>query len=332
MDNQTKKQHFLPQFYLKNFEDATGQLQIYDIKNNRMAKPRSSSGVGYKPYFYAANTGVADEVSQHIENWLGVFENIIAQDLPNIINKILTYQHINNNDRYILSALMCMLWLRTPSMRNQLNSMQENLMKQLMQFREPKDTIDKYIAKTGKSISKERREELIKILGDGSYRLSFNNAPHLKFMTEAFGFDSPGFTNMFYGQKWKIYLAKGKNQFITTDNPVVEWWLPSKTFYGTSFLGRNKYFALTPEIFIELTYPIGSTKIKRETLFEDSDEKVHLLNIMLAAHAHAFMYAKNKAPLDDLISGKNNPGKMEKKYFKEFEKPWMLAKREGRNY
>ncbi len=330
-ENQTAKQHFIPKLYLKNFEDQTGHLQVLDIKNNRCGKPRTRSGVGYKYYFYAAETGIADEVSQQIEKWLGVFEDTIGNDLPNIINKIVTFQQIDHNDRYTLSALMCMLWLRTPKMRDHLNSMNEDMSKQRMRFF-ASERIDQYQDETGKEVTENRRKELIKMLENGSYKLSFNNAQHLRFMTESFGFGEPGFTNLFYGHKWRIYIAKGKKRFITTDSPIAEWWLPSQTFYGTSFLGRIKYFALTPEIFFELTYPRGSTKIRRETLFESDDEKVDLFNILLAAHGHEFAYANNKAPLEKLISGRNKPGKLEKEYFEKFEKPWVIARQNGFNY
>jgi hypothetical protein len=327
--NITKNQHYVPQFYLKRFANKSRTLQILDVKNNRLGSPRSYSSAGYKRYFYAIETGVPDDVSQRIERWLQQFETAIAQELPSIIDKILGNEHINDNDRYILSVLMSMLWLRSPSMRVHLNKMEEDITKQTMRLLAP-ERLDHYIRKTGVKMSDEGRAELIKTVETGSYKLGFNNAQHLRFMTETLGFGGPGFANMFFGQKWKIYIAKGKKRFVTSDSPVVEWWLPPKTFYGASFMERNKYFALTPEIFFELTFPVGSNKIKRKTIFEEEDNIVVLFNILVASHAQEYAYSDDKVLLEDLMAGRAKPGPIEMDYYERFERPWVEAKKSGR--
>ena len=327
--NITKKQHYVPRFYLKYFANTNGILQVLDIKNNRLSSPRAYSGLGYSYYFYAIETGVPDDVSQQIEKWLQKFESAIARELPSIISKILNDDHIDVNDRYILAVFMSMLWLRSPNMRTQLNQMEESMTKKIMSFCAPK-RIDQYIKKTEKKISDKERTKFIKTMEEGSYKLRFNNAQHLKFMTETLGFGGPGFTNMFFGQKWKIYIAKGKKRFITSDSPVIEWWPPPKTFYGASFLERNKYFALTPEIFFELTYPIGSEKAKRKTIFDSEDETISLFNILIAAHSHSFVYSGNKKVLENLLASRKNPGILEKAYYERYERPWEEARKTGR--
>lgn len=326
--NITKQQHFAPQFYLKRFADQRGILQILDVKNKRLGSPRSYSSAGYLHYFYAVETGVPDEVSQYIEQWLQQFENAIARELQGIIDKILNNEHIDYNDRYILAVLMSMLWLRSPGMRAHLNKMEEDMTKQIMGFYAP-ERVDRYVKETGAKLSDKERAELVKIMESGSYNLRFNNAQHLRLMTETIGVGGPGFANMFFGQKWKIYIARGRNRFITTDSPVVEWWPPPRTFYGASFLERNKYFALSPEIFFELTYPIGSKKVKRKTIFKDEDNIIAMFNILLAAHADEFAYSGDKMLLDDLLSGLTRPGVPELNYYERFERPWEEARRSG---
>lgn len=327
----TKKQHFVPQFYLRLFKNENNLIQILDVINNRLTLPKPTSGVGYEKYFYAAETGVPDEISQQIEKWLQSYEDIIARELPQIINKIKNYQPVNDDDKYILSSLICMLWLRSPKMRAHLNKMDEDVTKQMMRFYAPQ-RVDQLINERGEEMTEERRLKLVKTLEDGSYKLKLNNAQHLQFMTRSFGFDGPGFINMFYNQKWKIYLAKGKNRFITIDSPVVEWWPPQDTFYGASFLERNKYFALTPEIFIELTYPMGSTKVKRETIFENRDNDVFQLNMLLMAHSHKYAYSHDNKILERLISIRDSQDPLLRIYYERFEKPWKeyYAKQKSR--
>jgi hypothetical protein len=60
---------------------------------------------------------------------------------------------------------------------------------------------------------------------------------------------------------WFVYISKSKSEFITSDNPVGETFPKIKTFWGASFLDREHYFALSPEIMIHCKYP---KKIKKD--------------------------------------------------------------------
>lgn len=320
-ENPTKKQHFVPQFYLKNFADPQGKLQALDIKNKRIGNPRPYQSFGYERYFYAVETGVPDEVSQHVEQWLNQIESRVSLELPRIINDIAGYKQIHQDDRYILAALMSMLWLRSPGMRKQLNAMHTDLTKQMMRFYAP-ERVDRFAEETEADLSQQERKKMVEMMENGSYDLRFNNAHHLRFMMESLGYGEPGFANMFFGMNWKIYLARGNERFITMDSPVVEWFLPPQHFYGSSFLERSKYFSLTPEILFELTYPVTPRKATREALFEKDDDRVKTFNMLLVSHAQGSAYSGEQRLLDGLLSGYTNPGRLEKAYFEKYERPW----------
>lgn len=319
--NPTEKQHFVPQFYLKNFADQQDNLQALHTRDKRIGNPRAYQSFGYGRYFYAAETGVPDEISQHVEKWLSNIESRISHELPRIIKAIKEFQQIQDDDRYILGALMSMLWLRSPGMREQLNAMQTNITKQTTRFYAP-EQIDSFARKTNTHFSQEEREKIIQMMESGDYDVRFNNAHHLKFMLESLGYGGPGFTNMFFGMNWKIYLACGNERFITTDSPVVEWWLPPQGFWGGSFLERNKYFALTPEVFFELTYPTRPRKATRKILFIKDDDLVKTFNMLLVGHAQESAYSGDRRLLESLLSSQKNAGPLERAYFERFEKPW----------
>src|ERR1022692_676912 len=142
-ENITKKQHYVPQFHLKRFADERGELHILDLKGKKILPSRAYGGVGYLKFFYAVQTGALDDVSQQIERWLQQLEHVIALALPGIIEKILTNQHINDDDRYTLASFMSMLWLRSPGMRAHLNKMNEDMTKNLMSLSARKG-VDEY--------------------------------------------------------------------------------------------------------------------------------------------------------------------------------------------
>ena len=318
--NPTKKQHFVPQFYLKNFADAQGKLQALDIKNKRIGNPHPYQSFRYEHYFYAVETGVPDEVSQYVEQWLNQIESRVALELPRIIGDIVGYKHIHDDDRYILAALMSLLWLRSPGMRKQLNAMHTDLTKQMMRFYAP-ERVGRFAEETDADLSQLERRKIVEMMKSGSYDLQFNNAQHLRFMMESLGYGEPGFTNMFFGMNWKIYLGRGSECFITMDSPVIEWFLPPQTFYGASFLERSKYFSLTPEILLELTYPVTPRKATRETLFKKDDDRVKTFNMLLVSHAQ-FAYSSHQGLLNRLLAGCMNPGLLEKAYYERYERPW----------
>ncbi len=328
-DTETKKQHYVPQFYLRRFTDEDGKLHPLDLKNKRLSNPKPTSGIGYKHYYYAGRTGEPDEVSQQVESWLNQFEDAIAKELPVIIKKIVDYQYLDDTDKYILSVFMSLMWLRSPAMREQIQSYEKQAAKVMINWFD-RETINKYLKDTGKVMTEKEKDDLLEFMRSDNWDLRVSNAQHLKFMTTHLGFGGPGFANMFYGMKWKIYIAKGNEQFITSDSPIVEWWLPPKTFYGPTFLDRNKYFALTPEILIQLTYPMGSTKIKREALFSAQDKVVRLFNILIASHAIEFAYGSNREVMQKMLDGSLHPGLLEREYYEKYEKPWSDARRQGR--
>lgn len=292
--NPTKVQHFVPQFYLKNFADGEGCLDVLEIKNTRMAKRRPYQGLGYEHFYYARNTGVSDELSQQIEKWLKSTEDILAKALPKIIEAILGNKHIEDDDRYILSVLMSMLWLRTPGMRNDIQRTEEQMAERVQQL-----------------YGQEHADQF----------KSMDNITHLQFMVESMGFGGPGFANCFFGMKWKAYIACGNEIFITSDSPVVEKFPPTG-FWGLPFQCRNKYFALTPNILLELTEPIGSTKVKRKTLYAADDDKVKTLNMIIISGAQDYAYSGSRDSLEQLLAGKENPGYLENKYYEDYERPW----------
>lgn len=317
----TKDQHYVPKFYLKRFADSQGFLDILDVKNRRLASRRAYSSVCYDKFFYGAVTGQQDEVSQVIEKWLQQIENEVGQKLPHIIKKILAYEHIDNEDRYILAVLLSMLWLRSPGMRKQINSGQEDLMKQIMRFRTA-DQIEGMTQRTGREMTDEEKEKLARYIHEGDYSIQFPNTVHLRLLAESLGFGGPGFANMFFAKKWRIYIARGNERFITSDSPVVEWFEPPITFYGTTFMERNHYLALTPEIFIELLPPEGSSKVQRKTIFNDQDDLVRMYNCLIIAFSYKYAYSGVRRSLEERLAGVRSQGRPEAMYRSRFVRQW----------
>ena len=249
----TEDQHFVSRFYLKTFASDKGFVQVLDIGNRRMGKPRPFASICYEKFFYGLETGKQDQVSQMVEKLFGDLENMIAKNLPAILQAARGNQ-LSNEHLDILAYLLSMLWMRTPSFRNQMNRMSETLYRQIFSFVANSPAFEKSVKKIeqeqGKKLTREEKQKIRESIEQSQYKLQFNNSLHLTMFQ-----DIPGFHNLFFHKKWNILKAPGEFQFITSDNPVVEWMPKPKTFYGYTFLERNHYLVLSPDLMLELTYP-----------------------------------------------------------------------------
>lgn len=282
MIQHTKNQHFVPQFYLKNFLDNNNVLQVLSAEHNKIINSKGTKGICYEKYFYGLETGKADGTSQEIETMFTELETNLSQKIPKIISKIRSNQQIKEEEKWVVSLMMSMIWIRVPSFRQSINSTQEDVTKDLLEFQSRYDTSLKGI----KPLNKE------------DYSLKFNNSQHLKMFPSI-----PNFANLFCAQYWTIYISQCDYKFITSDNPISTV-VPEKTsFYGPVFSERKHIFALTPDICIVAKNPKHVTKsVKRKTLFKDNIIDIFKLNATIANRVHQYAYGNRKEELEDLIS------------------------------
>ena len=164
----TKKQHFVPKFYLKRFAKA-GQIQVFDVRARRIGKPRPYVSVCYEKFFYAAETGVQDEISQAFED---VFEKMIAEALPGIIERA-DAQKLTNGDLDMLAYFMSVQWLRPRFFRERLQKIRSEFIKSFSCEQPiPRDSFKTTSRKLPEAheVSKEKlREAVNRLIESGEY-------------------------------------------------------------------------------------------------------------------------------------------------------------------
>ena len=299
----TKKQHFVPKFYLKRFAKA-GQIQVFDVRARRIGKPRPYVSVCYEKFFYAAETGVQDEISQAFEDVFGQTEKMIAEALPGIIERA-DAQKLTNSDLYVLAYFKSTQWLRTPSFRERLQKIQAETQKWMLKQRASLPGFQDYICSTadGREISDEQIEEVKRFIKSGEYDIRNNNAQHLNFIDEG---NINGFCNLFLAKRWRIYLSEGPYHFITSDNPVAEWWIPPRTeLIPVTFMDHRHLLALTPDILIETCRPDSMNPeqqpVDRVSYHTANEKRVLMFNKVLVNNAHQFAYAPRTDEFEQLL-------------------------------
>lgn len=300
----TKKQHFVPRFYFKRFA-VDNLLQTLDIQNGKIIKAQTYSGVCYADFYYAVKTGKEDETSQVFEQFFGEIEDKFAKEYDNIIDAIWNYRPLTDKQLDILAWFMASLWIRSPRMRNQVNKTMSDGMKQMttLMASHPNFTngAKEALEKEGHKVTAEQIEDARKTLESGEYELTFeNNINHLNLIAHC-----EEFYRWFVIKKWRFYLAKGSKKFITTDTPVIEVFNNTgktmiEKMYSNHIAQRRHYFALTPEILIELVDPLISGKKQKRHALAD-DRTIIEINRLLVIYSKDYAYASSKEYLEDLL-------------------------------
>ncbi|MEK7599793.1 MAG: DUF4238 domain-containing protein [Patescibacteria group bacterium] len=300
----TKKQHFAPRFYFKRFA-VDNFLQTLDIQKGKIIKAQPYSGVCYADFYYAVETGKADEASQAFEQFFSEIEDKFAKEYDDIVDAIWNYKPLTDYQLDILAWFMASLWIRSPRMRNQVNKTMADGMKQMttLMASHPNftDGAKEALEKKGHKVTDEQIEDARKTLESGKYDLAFdNNVNHLQLISKC-----EEFHRWFSIKKWRFYLAKGSKKFITTDTPVVEVFNNTgktmvEKMYSNHIAQRRHYLALTPEILIELIDPLKSGKKQKRHAITD-DEMIIQSNLLLVRWSKDYAYATSKEYLEDLL-------------------------------
>ncbi len=298
----TKDQHFVPKCYLKQFV-REGQIQVFDVRAKQIRKARSYTSVCYERFFYAAETGVQDEISQAFEEVFGQIENLIAEALPGIIERAVALQ-LTNDDLDALAYFMSVQWLRTPFFRERLKKKQSEVMKWMLKQQANFPGFQDNIHSTaeGRKKSDEPMEEVKQFIQSGEYNIRFDNSQHLNLIGED---QVNGFHNLLLAKKWRVILSEEPYRFITSDNPVAEWIPPPTGIFGATFTDRGHHLALTPGILIETRRPDSMNPeqqpVDHLSYHTANGKGVLMFNKVLANHAHQFAYAHQTDELEQLL-------------------------------
>jgi len=300
----TKNQHYVPQFYLRKFQNNEKKLEVLSCEHNKLFSPSNPKSICSEDFYYGSETGANDKVSQGVEDMFKKLETALAEKIPAIEEKILKGEHIEMEEKWTIGFLMSMIWIRGPVMREQNRRIVESITQQMMgfTFSMPDDRIksffDGFDKNTSRTTTPEMRKKIKESFLKKDYKLEVNNVVHISMFT-----DIHNFANLFASQDWFVYISRAKLGFITSDNPVVEIFPEMKGFYGPTFLDREHYFSLSPEIIIQCKYPNKKNRkwFRRKTYFDSDRDKILSLNLTLARYALKFIYSKEKEPLEKIL-------------------------------
>jgi hypothetical protein len=246
-----KKQHYVPQSYLRRFSTDEKRLFVFD-KVLRKSFPSGIRDVAQEAHFYRVPAGLTSKEGSSVaidpllvEKWFQGIEGQFDQSIRALI-ELTPEDRISPETRIELSLMIAIQFMRTRANRNLLIDATEQLM----------DTVFKHVTRLNFG------EEAVKY------------SPTFKYSDKAAGLfqsqqilDSEQLTEMgqiLHDHVWNVLVNETDHPFYTSDTPVV---------MHAHIKGRGVGFA-SPGI--EVALPLSSTRLLRLTdrqIFDGNDDR-----------------------------------------------------------
>lgn len=269
----TRRHHYVSQFYLRNFADAASSrfLYVIDKKENRDFKSSTVNVAQERDFHRVDIDGVAPNA---VEDTLAAFEGAVATSMREIRQRQLV-----SRDEYgqTLIHYLALLLVKNPRTRSMINHLTNTILSEF--GRREAANADSFRRKNGDS---EETETLRQALLAGDYNVSLRNEGHLD--TEFF--TAPSLAPLLLQRTWN-FVTVADGQFITCDHPVVLM-RNGPGLLGVAHRDVDVFFPLSPSEGI-----IGAFDVS-ESVITASRENVAILNAKVAWSAYRQVFAQDK--------------------------------------
>lgn len=293
MGNESKRHHYLPQFYLKGFINKE-KFCVYDRgKNEFRIQTPLNTAIEKDYYTFIDNKG---EKNKSIEKILADIEGRVVP----VCDKISKQENLSDEDKGILSLFLAFFIYRVPEFQKLSNEIAHKIseftMKNLISSKEQAAKwIKNYEKDTGKKLD-VTPEYFFEYAQNPQFEITIDKNTTLKQMLEL----SYKNTNWFFNMDWEIFRAPKNTSFITTDNPFVL--LPPKGFpigirgYGLRTKGVKKIIPISKEQCILIGLPGNNLKY-----INVNTTTVRAINLFVASRCDRFVIGRDERLLRNIV-------------------------------
>jgi hypothetical protein len=271
MNNIPKSEHYIPQFYLKNFtkkRDKKSPTYVLDLKTNKI-RGSSIRKIAFENNFCNIKTKDSNVIIS-IEEALSNIESKIAPSLEKLI------YHLNPNilsgeERFQISSFFSLLLSRNPRQRE----LHKQITKEIKK-------------KVGKKMTPEFEKKITS---------SENELKLLMFREIKMYLDE--ISPIFYKMNWSIGLGNFFARIHTSDNPLVRYNPRKVKFRSTLGLlceGIQLILPLTPSICLFMYH--AKDYPHQKILFNFNEENALFIKSALVGQANRWLFAQNKFDFD----------------------------------
>ena len=263
-----KKQHYVPQFYLKLFS-CNSKFYLYNVESKENIGLYSYKDQCYKTYFYGKDK-IWENKLQNLEGkWSKVFLDVLKDDYDNID---------------LLREFAIFQYARTECFKSRLTETTSLQLKELLKSQ---------LAHDGENIS----DEIIKEVTDKKARELINPSNNLDMIEELKSLISDlSFLKVHYNTNKKI---------ISCDNPVlmINPYLPPHV--GLNMIGLIILFPMSPsDLGVFYDGKVYSKYKKQNVLISNNQSEVNHINSLIYANSDEIVFSIN--PFDNVFLCESN--------------------------
>ena len=278
------RDHYIPQFYLKNFSKSkSDKIQVYE--RNSKGFITNVKNVAAENNFYTVVDRKTGESYRVIESFFSEVEGDVAP----IIKKLLEADKINisTREKEILATFTTLLFIRDLRFREKLKNFYSEFMKNTMAILvKNREAYRRYIERGGIHFNSDKEfEGHVRFIEEKAYDLSFDSEEYFLGISIQLGIDC---TPFILNKTLQILIIENKNFFITSDSPVTlfrESKVPNP--FGLGFLWDSIILPISPSRCLIFCDNDGAEK----EILECTQEKVNLININTVKYANKFLFA-----------------------------------------
>lgn len=298
--NSTKKQHYIPQFYLKNFSEDNEHIFIYDRKKGQKGEVRyqTTIDVAHENHFYTYRT------KQGTKNNLEDLFCKIEGDAASAINNVYAKHKITDEEIGQLAIFIGFLHTRVPTFKRETEEMSvkatEKIARMMLENTPKEKFKEFYIKKEGRVPTDKELDDIIDFGVNPKrsiLKVTYPKEHWIKMMLNLGVEAGKHFSEM----DWLFLFTKKTYAFITSDNPLLL--VPpqvSDLFRGVGLLtpGAKKIIPLRPNMCLMM----GDAN-KRPTIKFGEARKVFIqqLNRYQMVNCERFCFSPEKGKLERLV-------------------------------
>ena len=304
-----KKNHYVPQFYLRGFSIDEERVFRLD-KHSNAIKHLPIKVVGFQKNLYTYQT--IDGETKSLEDIFAQMEGLAAHS----IKLLRAGKALSPQERADLSYFLGFLMVRTPAFQNKLLSSQEELTEKVMRMRmkmTPPEHIQKFFEERGKTMTKEDAQDMIDFGSDekrSKLVMKFPQGYWIKQMLQLANDMYP----IFEICDWEIKHSPTPFGFLTSDHPFLL--IPGEKpdpFDGVGLLTpqAKKVIPLAADICLIAHEPCKKPTIIHAETDKDFFRKVNRWTIK---NAEVYVFSPSKGKVEKMVKKNINLLKTPKRY------------------
>lgn len=225
------RDHYIPQFYLRNFEISSNKGWVFSYKRKTRPRPKAIRSIAYEEDYYDLKVPHEELPIDNVDRLLKLTE----QSSSPIISKLLKDPSFSLTPEEFSDFIwfMALMAIRTPFFREYLaNFATAWTDKEFKKFAEDKEAFMALGTKDGAENEPERREAARQALLSGELILDLKRGEQSEDWLMGLQLDQANtFVKILASKHWHLVESDNSRVFVTSDHPVV---LTPSPYHGSA--------------------------------------------------------------------------------------------------